>query len=355
MFLVEISAPGGPEQLALREAPDLRPGPGEVLLQVAAAGVNNADVLQRQGLYPPPAGAPAWPGLEVSGRVVALGPGVDDDAVAGTGAGTGARNGAVSGATAATDDDAPWRPRVGDEVVALLDGGGYADQVVVRAEQVLPVPDGLDLVGAAALPEAACTVWSTLTAARLSPGEWLLVHGGSGGVGSFAVQYGAAVGASVVTTAGGPERAERCRTLGADVVVDHRTEDFVEAVRAATDGRGVDVVLDVVGAAYLDRNLRSLATGGRLAVIGMQRGRRGELDLGLLLARRATVLGTTLRSRPPAEKAAIVAGVARDVWPLVASGAIRPVVHERVPLADAARAHEALASGDVFGKVLLVP
>ncbi|GGC02871.1 NAD(P)H-quinone oxidoreductase [Cellulomonas carbonis] len=347
MFLVEISAPGGPEQLVLREAPDLRPGPGEVLLRVAAAGVNNADLLQRQGLYPPPDGAPAWPGLEVSGRVVALGAGVDDDV---------ARAGAGGGAGPSTDDDgARWRPRVGDEVVALLDGGGYADQVVVRAEQVLPVPAGVDLVDAAALPEAACTVWSTLTAARLSPGEWLLVHGGSGGVGSFAVQYGAAVGASVVTTAGGPARTERCRTLGADVVVDHRSEDFVEAVRAATDGRGADVVLDVVGAAYLDRNLRSLATGGRLAVIGMQRGRRGELDLGLLLTRRATVLGTTLRSRPPAEKAAIVAGVARDVWPLVASGAIRPVVHERVPLADAARAHEALASGDVFGKVLLVP
>lgn len=323
MFLVEISAPGGPEQLVLRRRDDLAPGPGEVLLDVEAAGVNNADLLQRAGAYPPPPGAPAWPGLEVSGRVAAVGAGVTTP--------------------------------VGAGVVALLDGGGYADQAVVAEAQVLPAPAGVDLADAAALPEAACTVWSTLAAARLERGEWLLVHGGSGGVGSFAVQYGRAVGARVITTAGGRERADRCLALGADVVVDHRAEDFVDAVHAATGGRGVDVVLDVVGAAYLDRNVRSLATGGRLAVIGMQKGRRAELDLGTLLTRRVTVLGTTLRSRPAAEKAAIVAGVRREVWPLVESGAIRPVVHERVPLAEARRAHEMLAAGGVFGKVLLVP
>lgn len=324
MRVVMIDRHGGPEVLRLDEVPDPEPGPGEVLLQVAAAGVNNADLLQRAGHYPPPPDAPAWPGLEVSGRVVAVGEGVD---------------GVATGA----------------EVCALLGGGGYAELVVVPADQLLPVPDGVDLVDAAALPEAACTVWSTLTAARLTPGEWLLVHGGSGGVGSLAVQIGVAAGARVVTTAGGPERSARCRELGATAVVDHRSEDFVAVVREVTGGRGVDVVLDVVGAAYLERNLAALATGGRLAVIGMQKGRRAELDLGTLLAKRATVLGTTLRSRPAHEKAAIVRSVREHVWPWVDDGAVRPVVHDRLPLADARRAHEAMAAGEVFGKLLLVP
>lgn len=325
MRIVAITSPGGgPDVLVPEERPDPAPGPGEVLLEVAAAGVNNADLLQRLGHYPPPAGAPDWPGLEVSGHVAAVGPGVDR-----------------------------WRP--GDAVVALLDGGGYADRVVVRAAQVLPAPDGVDLVDAAGLPEAVCTAWSTLMAARLSPGEDLLVHGGSGGVGSTAVQLGAALGARVLATAGGPERARRCRALGAAVTIDHRGEDFVEVVTRETGGRGVDVVLDVVGAAYLGRNLEALATGGRIAVIGMQKGRRAELDLAALLARRATVLGTTLRSRPAEEKARIVAEVAEHVWPLVASGQVRPVVHDRLPLAEARRAHELLASGEVFGKLLLVP
>lgn len=324
MRTMAIRAPGGPEVLHPVELPDPVPGPGEVLLDVVAAGVNNADVLQRQGHYPPPPGAPDWPGLEVSGHVAALGP-----------------------------DVTGWR--VGDAVVALLDGGGYADRVVVRASQVLPAPDGVDLVDAAGLPEAVCTAWSTLRGARLEAGERLLVHGGSGGVGSTAVQLGAALGATVLATAGGPERARRCRGLGAAVVVDHRAEDFVEVVRRETDGHGADVVLDVVGAAYLARNLDALATGGRLAVIGLQKGRRTELDLGVLLAKRATVLGTTLRSRPVAEKARIVAEVREHVWPMVADGRVRPVVHARMPLAEAARAHEVFASGEVFGKLLLVP
>ncbi len=301
------------------------PDAGEVLVDVASSGVNRADLLQRAGLYPPPKGAPEWPGLEISGTVRQLGPGVSF-------------------------------PRVGDEVVALLDGGGYADQVLVRAGQVLPRPDGVDLVDAAALPEAVCTAWTNLVdAGRLRAGETLLVHGGSGGVGSVAVQLGVALGATVIATAGGPERAERCRALGASVVVDHRAEDVVAAVRAATDGRGADVVLDVLGGGGLGDNVRLLADGGRLVVIGLLQGRRGELDLARLMARRATVTGTTLRSRSAEEKARIVAAVAEHVWPMVADGRVRPVVHARLPLDEAEEAHRLLESGEAFGKVLLLP
>ena len=304
-------------------APDPVPGPGEILVAVAAAGVNRADLLQRDGHYPPPAGAPSWPGLEVSGRVADVGPGVT--AVA-----------------------------VGELVVALLDGGGWADLALARAGDVLPLPDAVTMVEGAALPEAAATAWSTFDAARLRPGETVLVHGGSGGVGALAVQIAAATGARVIATAGGPDRVARCAGLGADVTVDHRG-DVVGAVLEATGGRGVDVVLDVVGAAALAANLRMLGTGGRLAVIGLQGGRRGELDLGTLLAKRATVLGTTLRSRPPAEKAAIMAAVGERVWPMVAAGRVRPVVHATVPLGEADRALALLAAGEAFGKVLLVP
>ena len=317
------AGPDGPGALGLRSVADPEPGPGEVLLRVAAAGVNRADLLQRAGHHPPPPGAPSGLGLEVSGTVVAAGPG------------------------------AGWS--VGTPVVALLDGGGYAELALAPAGRVLPAPPGVDLVDAGGLPEAACTAWSTLAAAGLRPGEWLLVHGGSGGVGSLAVQIGRAMGAHVATTAGGPERAARCAALGAEVTIDHRTEDFVARVRDATGGRGADVVLDVVGGAYLGRNLDVLATGGRLAVIGLQRGRRGELDLGALLAKRATVLGTTLRSRPAREKAAIVAAVGEHVWPMVADGRVRPVVHARLPLAQAERAHALLAAGEVFGTLVLVP
>ena len=325
MRIIAIAGPGGPEVLSVAEEPEPVPGPGDMVITVVAAGVNNADLLQRAGHYPPPPGAPPWPGLEVSGRVRALGPG------------------------------APPSWAVGDPVTALLDGGGYAEQVRVPCAQALPVPHGVDLVDAAALPEAACTVWSTFLAAHLQPGEWVLVHGGSGGVGTLAVQIAAALGARVITTAGGPERARRCLGLGAEVAVDHRSEDFVQRVREVTGGRGVDVVLDVVGAAYLPRNVEALAVGGRLAVIGLQKGSRGELDLGMLLAKRATVLGTTLRSRPAAAKAAIVKDVREHVWPMVEQGRVRPVVHARLPLQDARRAHELVASGEPFGKVLLLP
>ncbi|MCK0118776.1 NAD(P)H-quinone oxidoreductase [Isoptericola sp. S6320L] len=301
------------------------PDTGEVLIDVASSGVNRADLLQRAGLYPPPPGAPEWPGLEISGTVRRLGAGVSSR-------------------------------RVGDQVVALLAGGGYAEQVVVPAGQTLPVPDGVDLVDAAALPEAVCTAWTNLVdTGRLRRGETLLVHGGSGGVGSVAVQIGAALGARVVATAGGPERAARCRELGASVAVDHRAQDVVAAVREATDGRGADVVLDVLGGGALGDNVRLLATGGRLVVIGLQQGRTGELDLARLMAKRATVTGTTLRSRSVQEKAEVVAAVGEHVWPMVADGRVRPVVHARLPLDEADAAHALLDSGQVFGKVLLVP
>jgi len=322
---VTISAPGGPGKLTLSLVNLDKPGPGEVLIDVAAAGVNRADLLQRAGNYPPPAGAPEWPGLEISGTVRALGPGV-----------TG------------------WAP--GDRVVALLEGGGYAEQVVARAAQLLPLPDGVDLVDGAALPEAVCTAWTNLVdTGRLRAGETLLVQGGSGGVGSVAVQLAAALGARVVATAGGPERVARCVELGADVGVDHRTQDVVAAVREATDGRGADVVLDVLGGGGLADNVRALAPGGRLVVIGLQRGRRGELDLNALMAKHAWVTGTLLRPRSAEDKAALVATVCERVWPLVADGRVRPVVHARVPFAEAPAAHELLESGEVFGKVLLVP
>jgi putative PIG3 family NAD(P)H quinone oxidoreductase len=290
--------------------------------------VNRADLLQRQGFYPPPPGAPETIGLECAGTVAALGPGV-----------------------------AGWR--VGDRVAALLDGGGYAEQVVVPAGQLLPVPDGLDAVAAAAVPEALCTAWSNLVmVGGLAAGELVLVQGGSGGVGTTAIQLSAHLGARVAATAGGSERVARCVALGAEVGIDHRSEDVVERVLAATGGQGADLVLDVLGAGALATNIRLLATGGRLVVIGLQQGRRAELDLGLLLAKRASVHGTTLRSRPAAEKARIVAEVAAHAWPLVGTRAdspVRPVVHEVLPLAEAGRAHALLASGEVFGKLVLVP
>ena len=325
MRAVTISGPGPSGKLSISSLNHPNAGQSDVVITVAAAGVNRADLLQRAGYYPPPANAPDWPGLEISGTVKRVGHGVS-------------------------------RWRAGDRVVALLEGGGYAEEVAVRETQVLPVPDGMDLVDAAALPEAACTVWNNLVdVGGLRPGEWVLVHGGSGGIGSIAIQVAKALGAHVATTAGGPERAARCAELGADVVVDHRQEDFVEAVHAATDGRGADVVLDLLGGGALGDNVRVLARGGRLVVIGMQQGRRGELDLSALLARRGTISGTLLRSRPPEEKARIVADTEQHLWPLFATGRVRPVIHARIPFAEAQSAHDLLESGEAFGKVLLVP
>ena len=314
---------GGPEALVLAEVETPRPRPGEVLVEVVAAGVNRADLLQRQGLYAPPPGESDVPGLEVSGRVAALGEGVEG-----------------------------WS--VGDEVCALLAGGGYAEAVTVPAGQLLPVPSGVSLVEAAALPEVVCTVWSNVfLTAHLQPGETLLVHGGSSGIGTMAIQLARAVRAHVAVTAGSAEKLEACRALGAEVLVNYREEDFVERVRAATDGHGADVVLDNMGATYLERNVDVLATAGRLVVIGMQGGTRAELDLSVLLRKRAAVIATSLRARPAAEKATIVAAVREHVWPLLEAGRVRPVVHTTFPLAQAGDAHRELEASTHVGKVLL--
>ncbi|MFZ5850441.1 MAG: NAD(P)H-quinone oxidoreductase [Actinomycetota bacterium] len=323
MHAIVITAPGGPEVLRWQEVPDPQPGPGEVLLDVAATAVNRADLLQRAGHYPPPPGAPPYPGLECSGRIAALGPGVPG-----------------------------WQ--VGAPVCALLSGGGYAERVAAPATQLLPLPGGVDLVTAAALPEVAATVWSNVfMLAGLQPQETLLVHGGASGIGTFAIQLARAAGARVLCTAGTPEKLARCRELGAEVVISYRDEDFVEATRRATDGRGADVILDNMGAAYLARNVAALAPNGRLVVIGLQGGRTAELDLGALLAKRAAVLATSLRARPAAEKATIVAAVREHVWPLLADGAVRPVVDRVLPLPDAAAAHRVVEASAHVGKVLL--
>ncbi|MEW2382578.1 NAD(P)H-quinone oxidoreductase [Micromonospora sp. NPDC047707] len=322
MHAITIPEPGGPDALVWAQVPDPEPGPGEVVVRVRASAVNRADLLQRQGLYPPPPGAPAYPGLECSGVVSATGP-----------------------------DVTGWS--VGQEVCALLAGGGYAERVTVPAGQLLPVPAGVDLVDAAALPEVACTVWSNVAQlAGLTKGETLLVHGGGSGIGTFAIQLGAALGATVVVTARAAKH-DALRELGAAHTIDYREQDFVEEVRRFTDGRGADVILDIMGASYLGRNVAALATGGRLVVIGMQGGRKGELDLGALLAKRGTVAATALRSRPVEEKAEIVRGVREQVWPLVEAGRIRPVVDRRLPMADAAAAHRLVESNEHVGKVLL--
>ncbi len=323
MRAVIASEPGGPEVLTLTELPDPVPDAGEVVIDVAATAVNRADTLQRRGNYPPPPGASDVLGLECSGTISAVGADVTD-------------------------------LKVGDEVCALLAGGGYAEKVLVPAGQVMPVPQGVDLVTAGALPEVACTVWSNVfMVAGLQPGETLLVHGGAGGIGNMAIQLGKALGARVITTAGTPEKLDLCRELGADVAVNYREQDFVEEVKAATDGHGADVILDNMGAKYLDRNVSALATEGRLVIIGMQGGVKGELNIGKLLAKRGAVIATSLRSRPVEEKAAICSAVVEHVWPLVADGAVRTIVHTTVPLAEAARAHELMESGDHVGKIVL--
>ncbi|WP_439692757.1 NAD(P)H-quinone oxidoreductase [Curtobacterium sp. SP.BCo] len=311
--------------LHLDDRPDPEPATGEVLIEVAAAGVNNADLQQVAGNYPPPPGASDVLGLEVSGTVRALGPDVHGFAV-------------------------------GDRVCALLSGGGYATLVVAPVTQVLPVPEGIDLVEAAALPEAACTVYSNIgMLAGLRPGQTLLVHGGTGGMGSHAVLWAKALGATVIATSGGARKVRASEELGADLVIDHRSEDFVARTLEFTGGRGVDVVLDVVGPEYLGRNLEVLATNGHIAVIASGSGRTGELDFGTMMRKRATISATTLRARPLAEKAAIVEAVRYNVWPLVAGGRVRPVVDSVLPLADAAEAHRRVRDGEVVGKVLLTP
>lgn len=325
MHAVVITEPGGPEVLRWLEVPDPVPGPGEVVIDVAAGGVNRADLMQRQGHYPPPPGAPPYPGLECSGRIRAVGEGVTS-----------------------------WHP--GDEVCALLSGGGYAEQVVVPAGQVLPVPAGVDVTAAAAFPETACTVYANVfQLARLAAGETLLVHGGSSGIGTMAIQLGKAFGARVACTAGSARKLARCRELGADVAINYRDEDFVAAVLDATGGAGADVILDIMGASYLPRNLAALATGGRLAIIGRQGGSRAEIDLGVLQGKQASVHATTLRARPPQEKAAVVAAVRDRVWPLIGAGRVAAVIDQELPMSQAAQAHRAVAASDHIGKILLRP
>lgn len=325
MRAVVVREPGGPDVLAWGQVPDVSPGAGEVLVDVVAAGVNRADLLQRQGFYPPPPGAPEWLGLECSGRIAAVGAGVST-----------------------------WQ--VGDEVACLLAGGGYAERVAVPAGQVMRVPAGVDLVSAAALPEVVCTVWSNLVmVADIAEGETLLVHGGGSGIGTMAIQIARALGARVAVTAGSEEKLDRCDELGAEVLINYRTEDFVERIRAETGGRGADVILDNMGASYLPRNVAALATGGRLVVIGLQGGVKGELDLSALLRKGGSVHATSLRGRPREQKAAICDEVQRWVWPWVETGIVEPVIDRTLPMADAAEAHRLLDSGDVVGKVLLTP
>lgn len=320
MKAITLPSYGGPEALVLAEVDDPVPGPGEVLVDVAATAVNRADVMQRMGFYAPPPGASPYPGLECSGTVAALGEGVAGVAL-------------------------------GAPVCALLSGGGYAEKVAVPVGQLLPVPSGVSLVEAGALPEVACTVWSNVfMRAALQPGELLLVHGGASGIGTFAVQLAARSGARVIATVGSQEKAARVRELGADHVVLYRDEDFVEVVRGLG---GADVVLDVIGAKYLARNVEALADGGRLVVIGLQGGARAELDLGALLAKRGSVHATALRSRPAAQKAAIVQAVLAGAWPALDAGEVRPVVDRVLPLDQAAEAHRVMEASEHVGKIVL--
>ena len=323
MRAITIPTPGDASALVIHEVPTPDMAANEVLVQVAASGVNRADLMQRQGFYPPPPGSSAYPGLEVSGTVSVIGA-----------------------------DATGWA--VGDQVCALLSGGGYAEQVAVPATQLLPVPEGVSLVDAAALPEVVCTVWSNLfMTANLQVGQTVLIHGGSSGIGTMAIQLARAVGARIAVTAATSDKLEACRTLGAEVLINYREQDFVEVLAQATHGRGADVILDNIGAKYLARNVGALAVNGRLVIIGLQGGVKAELDVSTLLRKCAAVIATSLRGRPLSEKAAIVAAVREHVWPLIETGEVKPVVHRAFPLAQAAEAHRELEAGTNIGKVLL--
>jgi putative PIG3 family NAD(P)H quinone oxidoreductase len=323
MTAIEIRAPGGPDVLTAVERPRPSLGPGEVLIRVAAAGVNRADLLQRQGKYPPPPGASDIPGLEVAGTIEEVAAGVRE-----------------------------WRP--GDRVCALLAGGGYAEYCAAPTGQCLPVPGGLDPTHAAGIPEAAFTVWANVfELGRLKPGESILVHGGSSGIGTTAIQLARAFGARVFATAGSAEKCAACEALGAERAVNYRTADFVEAVKEATSGRGVDVVLDMVGGEYVARDLESLAEGGRLVLIGQLGGPKAQIHTGAILRRRLTITGSTLRARPLGEKAALAAAVRSHVWPFFESGAVRVQVYATFPLRAAPEAHRMMEAGTHIGKLVL--
>ena len=323
MAAIEILAPGGPEVLRLTQRPSPKPGPGEVLIRVIAAGVNRPDVMQRQGHYPPPPGAPDIPGLEVAGLVVGVGESVSSI-------------------------------RPGDRVCALVAGGGYAEYCVAPARQCLPIPRGLDFIEAAGIPEAFFTVWSNVfDRGRLAAGESLLVHGGSSGIGTTAIQLAHARGARVLATAGSPEKCKACERLGAERAINYRCEDFVEVVRELTGGRGVSVILDMVGGDYFARNLEALAVEGRLIQIAFLKGPRAEINLALLMQRRLTLSGSTLRPRSVEEKGAIAQAVHKEIWPLIEAGRVRPVIQATFPLAAAAEAHRLMETGSHIGKIIL--
>lgn len=323
MLAVTMSGPGGPEVLSVKEVPDPIAGPGEVVIAVAAAGVNRADLMQRQGYYPPPPGASDVIGLECSGVVAEIGPDVVGLSI-------------------------------GDEVCALLAGGGYASRVSVPAAQVMPIPAGVDLVTAAGIAEVACTVWSNVAdLSRLVAGEYFLVHGGSSGIGTWAIQYARSIGAGVITTAGSADKLAVCRELGAELAINYKTESFAEVIQEHTSGHGVDVILDTIGGKYLEPNLASLALGGRVTTIGLLGGASGELKLGLLLMKQGTWRATSLRSRPTTDKGRICAGVIADMWPLVADGSIRPIIDRVLPMSSVGQAHQLIADSTHIGKVLL--
>ena len=323
MHAITVTEPGGPDVLQWTKVADPTPGPGEVIIDVAASAVNRADLLQRQGHYPPPPGASEILGLECSGTISAVGAAISLD-------------------------------HIGEKAVALLAGGGYAEKVAVPFGQLMSVPPSVSLVEAAGLPEVACTVWSNLDmVANLSEGEWLLIHGGGSGIGTMAIQIGRALGARVAVTAGSQEKLDRCATLGAEVLINYREQDFVEVMKDETGGRGVNVILDNMGAAYLDRNVAALARDGRLVTIGLQGGSRAELDMGALLRKNASVHATSLRGRPDSEKAAICAQVERTVWPWIHAGVVSPVIDRVLPMKDAAYAHTLVGDGAVTGKVIL--
>ena len=323
MTVVEIARPGGPEVLVPATRPVPAPGPGDVLIHVAAAGVNRPDVMQREGRYPPRPGASDLPGLEVAGTIVALGPGV-----------------------------ARWT--TGDAVCALVAGGGYAEYCVAPAPQCLPIPSGVDMIAAAALPETCFTVWTNVfERGRLASGEWLLVHGGSSGIGTTAIQMARALGARVIATAGSPAKCAACERLGAVRAIGYRDEDFVTITRDVTAGHGADVVLDMVGGDYLARNLECLAVDGRLVIIGLLGGAKAAMNLVPVLQRRLTITGSTLRARTVEQKGTIARALEAQIWPLVALGTIRPVVDRRFPLVEAAAAHRRMESSEHIGKLVL--
>lgn len=323
MPVVEIAAPGGPEQLKLAKRPVPKPGDEEVLVKVAAAGVNRPDVMQRQGRYPPPPGASDLPGLEIAGEIVALGA-------------------KVSGLV------------VGDQVTALLPGGGYAAYAVAAAPLCLPVPNGLSMVEAAAIPETFFTVWTNLfDRGRCKAGDTVLIHGGTSGIGTTAIQLAHAWGARVFATAGSDEKARACERFGAVRGIDYRTEDFVEVIREATGGYGIDVTLDIVAGTYVPRNLEIAALEGRIVVISLLGGSRSEINLGLILAKRLTLTGSTLRARTVAQKAAVAEGVRHNVWPLLSAGRVRPIIYATFPLADASAAHRLMETSNHIGKIVL--